>query len=304
LGLHDRRGKCTKIGFGIALAALIAGPALAQDYNRNLIECLNELGYIPTQLCSEAASDPGHRTLRMWYPQSEAQFQSSMTVSSEKQISHRSHLPKAAARLPVNDSHEERSGSAPAYHSSYGPAIRSARTSQRYDLRWHGTSATSPARASSPVRVWLKVRNVPIRIIQPRVCRSRVDYHRPNRTGVLVDPGGRCEFHLIPPGWEGHVDCKQRAPGGRRHCSSFQPASHYQPESIPLATISSWQMILTWDRAFMVGRRDEAHTHAPNRSGGRPPPAAGFADSASAARMRSCGELLHARRLVVLCKAG
>ena len=36
-----------KIGFGIALAALIAGPALAQDYNRNLIECLNELGLHP-----------------------------------------------------------------------------------------------------------------------------------------------------------------------------------------------------------------------------------------------------------------
>jgi hypothetical protein len=40
-----------KIWFGVALAALIAGPAPAQDYNKNLIGCLKEAGLHP---------DPGY----------------------------------------------------------------------------------------------------------------------------------------------------------------------------------------------------------------------------------------------------
>jgi hypothetical protein len=33
-----------KIWFGVALAALIVGPALAQDYHKNFNECAKELG--------------------------------------------------------------------------------------------------------------------------------------------------------------------------------------------------------------------------------------------------------------------
>jgi hypothetical protein len=63
-----------KIWFGVALAALIAGPASAQDYNRNLIECLKEAGLHPDPgYAQKLQSDPGHRTLRMWYLQNDAQ---------------------------------------------------------------------------------------------------------------------------------------------------------------------------------------------------------------------------------------
>jgi hypothetical protein len=63
-----------KIWFGVALATLIAGPAPAQDYNRNLNECLRELGLHPDiGSAQKLQSDPGHRTLRLWYIQNEAQ---------------------------------------------------------------------------------------------------------------------------------------------------------------------------------------------------------------------------------------
>jgi len=64
-----------KIWFGMAFAAIVANPAPAQDYNRNLNECLKEAGLQPDpSYAVKLQSDPGHRTLHMWYPHSEAQF--------------------------------------------------------------------------------------------------------------------------------------------------------------------------------------------------------------------------------------
>jgi hypothetical protein len=100
-GLHDRRGKMHKIWFGVALAALIAGPASAQDYNRNLIECLNEIGLHPDpSYTQKLQSDPGHRTLRMWYPQSEAQF----AVVNDCVLRKARLAPKPSAKKPPHDS--------------------------------------------------------------------------------------------------------------------------------------------------------------------------------------------------------
>jgi hypothetical protein len=90
-----------KIWFGIALAALIAGPAPAQDYNRNLIECLNELGLHPDpSYAQKLQSDPGHRTLRMWYPQSEAQF----AVINDCVVRKANLAPKPSAKRPPRGS--------------------------------------------------------------------------------------------------------------------------------------------------------------------------------------------------------
>jgi hypothetical protein len=63
-----------KIWFGIGLATLIAGPAPAQDYNKNFVECLREAGLQPDPgYAQKVQSDPGNRTLRRWYLHSEAQ---------------------------------------------------------------------------------------------------------------------------------------------------------------------------------------------------------------------------------------
>ena len=63
-----------KIWFGVALAALIAGPAPAQDYNKNLAECLKESGLHPDPgQAQKLQSDSGRRELRIWYLHSEAQ---------------------------------------------------------------------------------------------------------------------------------------------------------------------------------------------------------------------------------------
>jgi hypothetical protein len=63
-----------KIWLGAALAALIARPAPAQDYNKNLIECMKEAGLHPDAgYAQKLQSDPAHRTLHMWYLQNEAQ---------------------------------------------------------------------------------------------------------------------------------------------------------------------------------------------------------------------------------------
>jgi hypothetical protein len=63
-----------KMWFAVALAALMAGPAPAQDYNKNLLECLKEVGLHPDAgYVQKLQSDPAHRTLRMWYLQNDAQ---------------------------------------------------------------------------------------------------------------------------------------------------------------------------------------------------------------------------------------
>jgi hypothetical protein len=60
-----------RIWFGLALAVVVAGPAPAQDYRKNLAECTKELGL---------QADPGNpyklsdgRMSRRWYFHSEAQ---------------------------------------------------------------------------------------------------------------------------------------------------------------------------------------------------------------------------------------
>jgi len=60
-----------KILIGMALAALITTPALAQDYRKNFIECLKELGLTPDPSYNLKLQDG--RTARRWYLHSEAQ---------------------------------------------------------------------------------------------------------------------------------------------------------------------------------------------------------------------------------------
>jgi hypothetical protein len=59
-----------KIWFGLAFAAAITTPALAQDYNKNFVECTKELGLQP-DIGTQKLSDG--RVLRKWYLHSEAQ---------------------------------------------------------------------------------------------------------------------------------------------------------------------------------------------------------------------------------------
>jgi len=63
-----------KMWFGLALAALIASPAPAQNYQKNFVECAKELGLNPdVGYAQRVQSDGGRRVLRRWYLQSEAQ---------------------------------------------------------------------------------------------------------------------------------------------------------------------------------------------------------------------------------------
>ena len=62
-----------KIWFGLVFAAMLVNPASAQDYQRNVVECLKELGLHPDPGYAQRIQSEGGRTLRMWYFQSEAQ---------------------------------------------------------------------------------------------------------------------------------------------------------------------------------------------------------------------------------------
>jgi hypothetical protein len=63
-----------KIWVGLAFAAMVVNPAPAQDYNKNLVECLKEAGLHPDPgYAQKLQSDQAHRTLRMWYLQNDAQ---------------------------------------------------------------------------------------------------------------------------------------------------------------------------------------------------------------------------------------
>jgi len=62
-----------KIWFGLALAAIVVSPASAQDYQRNVVECLKELGLHPDPGYAQRIQSEGGRTLHMFYYQSEAQ---------------------------------------------------------------------------------------------------------------------------------------------------------------------------------------------------------------------------------------
>jgi hypothetical protein len=62
-----------KIWFGLAFVAIIAEPAMAQDYHKNFVECTKELGLRPDAGYTQKIQSEGGRTLRRWYFQSEAQ---------------------------------------------------------------------------------------------------------------------------------------------------------------------------------------------------------------------------------------
>jgi hypothetical protein len=62
-----------RIWFGLAFAALIASPVPAQDYRKNFIECVKELGLNPDIGFAQKVQSEGGRVLRRWYFQSEAQ---------------------------------------------------------------------------------------------------------------------------------------------------------------------------------------------------------------------------------------
>ena len=62
------------IWFGMAFAALIAHPAVAQDYHKNFAECAKEFGLYPdTSYTHKLQADAGGRTLRRWYFRGEPQ---------------------------------------------------------------------------------------------------------------------------------------------------------------------------------------------------------------------------------------
>ena len=86
-----------KIWFGLAFAALIAKPAPAQDYQKNFVECMKELGLHPdVGYAQRVQSDAGGRVLRRWYFQSEAQ----QAVFSDCVARKASLAPKPSAKGP------------------------------------------------------------------------------------------------------------------------------------------------------------------------------------------------------------
>ena len=58
-----------RIWFGVALAALIAGSAAAQDYSKYLVECAREAGLYP----DHAQKLQSGRTLNMYYARHDSQ---------------------------------------------------------------------------------------------------------------------------------------------------------------------------------------------------------------------------------------
>jgi hypothetical protein len=61
-----------KIWFGLAFAAIVVNPASAQDYRKNLNECVKELGLEPVPGSYRIESDGGRLHRRAYY-RSEAQ---------------------------------------------------------------------------------------------------------------------------------------------------------------------------------------------------------------------------------------
>jgi hypothetical protein len=60
-----------KVLSGLALAAIVVQPALAQDYHRNFVECAKELGLNPSATSGYKLQSGA--TLRSWQLHSEAQ---------------------------------------------------------------------------------------------------------------------------------------------------------------------------------------------------------------------------------------
>ena len=67
----DWEGAMYKIWFGLAFAAIVVNPASAQDYRKNLAECVKEVGLDPDPYTHKVQSDG--RQHRSWYFRSEAQ---------------------------------------------------------------------------------------------------------------------------------------------------------------------------------------------------------------------------------------
>jgi hypothetical protein len=59
-----------KILVGPVLAAMMATPALAQNYNKNFVECAKEIGLNPESYTHKLSDG---RVVRRWYFHSEAQ---------------------------------------------------------------------------------------------------------------------------------------------------------------------------------------------------------------------------------------
>src|SRR5215467_13356971 len=67
----DWEGAMYKIWFGLAFAAIVVNSASAQDYRKNLTECIKEVGLAPDPYTHKIQSDD--RKHRRWYYHSEAQ---------------------------------------------------------------------------------------------------------------------------------------------------------------------------------------------------------------------------------------
>ncbi len=85
-----------RIWFGLALATIIAEPAPAQDYQKNFIECVKELGLNPDVGFAQKIQAEGGRVLRRWYFQSEAQQATFNDCVARKASS----APKSSAKGP------------------------------------------------------------------------------------------------------------------------------------------------------------------------------------------------------------
>jgi hypothetical protein len=68
----DWEGAMYKIFFALAFAAMVIGPASAQNYRKNFNECARELGLRLDPSYTHKIESTG-RTLRRWYFHSEAQ---------------------------------------------------------------------------------------------------------------------------------------------------------------------------------------------------------------------------------------
>ena len=66
-------GEMRKIWIGLAFAAVLVHPAAAQDYKRNVVACLQELGLQPDPASGQRVQSEQGRVLRKWYFHSEAQ---------------------------------------------------------------------------------------------------------------------------------------------------------------------------------------------------------------------------------------
>jgi hypothetical protein len=70
----EREGEMRKICFALAFAAMVIGPASAQDYRKNFNECARELGLqFDPSYTHRLQPEAGGRVLRRWYFHSEAQ---------------------------------------------------------------------------------------------------------------------------------------------------------------------------------------------------------------------------------------